>query len=151
MRNGKVDIWPKCPHMRTPADKGYTYIYIYIYIYLYIYIYIIYISYICIICIYVYLYMYTYYSRPYRQPSELDQIDFSRFLICVGPRRNPAQMKAIAKCDLGAAGCHMSELPLHDSARDLLLMVEAQALTSLLASWASYDVYIICTYCSNNL
>ena len=23
MKNGKVDIWPKCPHMRTQAHKGY--------------------------------------------------------------------------------------------------------------------------------
>ena len=31
MKNGKVDIWPKCPHMRTQAHKGYTFIYICIY------------------------------------------------------------------------------------------------------------------------
>ena len=23
MKNGKVDIWPKCPHVRTQAHKGY--------------------------------------------------------------------------------------------------------------------------------
>ena len=34
MKNGKVDIWPKCPHMRTQAHKGYIYVCISFYKYI---------------------------------------------------------------------------------------------------------------------
>ena len=35
MKNGKVDIWPRCRHMTTQAHKGYIYKSLYKYTYIY--------------------------------------------------------------------------------------------------------------------
>ena len=77
--------------------------------------------------------------------SELALRDSARDLFLVAGSNRPfqardlcwrsqilVQIKALSKSGLGAAGCHMSELPLHDSARDLLFMAETRTAEALL-------------------